>query len=309
MEQRAGRIIRQGNENPEVTIVRYVTEDTFDAYCYQTIENKQRFISQIMTGKTALRVMEDVDTAALSYAEIKALASGNPEIKEKMDLEITVAKLTALKQTYQREQADLRFQFDRVFPAEIQAAEAQIQAYEADSKTAQAHPKREQFAGMTLLKEQYDTKEAAGKALIEAVKNNDLKTQKVSGWYRGFDFYLNYEAFLNSHQLIFKGEAEYIVELGDDVFGNIRRMDNALSRFPERIEREKARRESLIKQRRDAEEALSKPFEREAELHTKAKRLECLNRKLSSSIDDAVVIEETEQQIERSPPKREAACL
>ena len=236
MTQRNGRIIRQGNMNKEVKVFNYVTEGTFDSYLFQTLENKQRFISQIMTSKSPVRSCEDVDEQALSYAEIKALCAGNPLIKEKMDLDVQVAKLKVLKADHQSQKFRLEDKLLTKFPAEIQETNAHIAGLKADAQLAAAHPQvQEGFCGMTIKGVTYDEKKTAGERLVLACSELPNAEEKVIGSYRGFELSLRFDTFRSEYQALLKGQRKYTVPLGTDPLGNIIRLDNSLNSFPERI--------------------------------------------------------------------------
>ena len=236
MTQRNGRIIRQGNMNKEVKVFNYVTEGTFDSYLFQTLENKQRFISQIMTSKSPVRSCEDVDEQALSYAEIKALCAGNPLIKEKMDLDVQVAKLKVLKADHQSQKFRLQDKLLTKFPADIQETNAYIAGVKADAQLAAAHPQvQEGFCGMTIKGVTYDEKKTAGERLVLACSELPNAEEKVIGSYRGFELSLRFDTFRSEYQALLKGQRKYTVPLGTDPLGNIIRLDNSLNSFPERI--------------------------------------------------------------------------
>ena len=236
MTQRNGRIIRQGNMNKEVKVFNYVTEGTFDSYLFQTLENKQRFISQIMTSKSPVRSCDDVDEQALSYAEIKALCAGNPLIKEKMDLDVQVAKLKVLKADHQSQKFRLEDKLLTKFPAEIQEQTAKIAALKSDAEIAAAHPQdKENFCGMVIKGMTYDEKKTAGERLILACTELPNTEEQVVGSYRGFELSLRFDTFHKEHQALLKGMLKYPVPLGSDPHGNITRLDNALSNFADRI--------------------------------------------------------------------------
>ena len=236
MTQRNGRIIRQGNMNKEVKVFNYVTEGTFDSYLFQTLENKQRFISQIMTSKSPVRSCEDVDEQALSYAEIKALCAGNPLIKEKMDLDVQVAKLKVLKADHQSQKFRLQDKLLTKFPADIQETNAHIAGLKADAQLAAAHPQgKEEFCGMTIRGVTYDEKKTAGERLVLACSELPNAEEKVIGSYRGFELSLRFDTFRTEYQALLKGQRKYTVPLGTDPLGNIIRLDNSLNNFPERI--------------------------------------------------------------------------
>ncbi len=290
LEQRSGRIIRQGNRNKEVHIYRYVTEGTFDAYLWQTIENKQRFISQIMTSKSPVRSCEDIDETALSYAEIKALCAGDERIKEKMDLDVDVARLKLMRSNHQSQQYRLEDNLLRKFPEQIDAAKNMIAGLETDIQTLAAHPHPEDgFAGMEVKGDNLTDKDNAGAALLETCKEvKDLEPVPV-GSYRGFQMALTLENFGRDYILTLKGQMSYRVELGRDARGNLVRIDNALNAMPERVTSQKAYLDNLYAQVKEAKAALGKPFPQEEELRVKSARLAELNAELN--IDDKTPME------------------
>ena len=274
MTQRNGRIIRQGNRNKEVQVYNYVTEGTFDAYLWQTLENKQRFISQIMTSKSPVRSCEDVDEQALSYAEIKALCAGNPLIKEKMDLDIEVARLKVLKADHQSQQYRLEDKLLKTFPATIQYQKEVITCMKQDAETAEAHPQlKDGFCGMTIKGMHYEEKLTAGERLLAACQELPSAEPMEIGSYRGFPMELSYNAFHNQFEVSFKGQSTNHVFLGTDARGNITRLDNALDNFPERIEKAENHLGILIQQRDAAQAELGKSFPQEDELAAKSARL------------------------------------
>jgi N12 class adenine-specific DNA methylase/adenine-specific DNA methylase len=281
MTQRNGRIIRQGNMNKEVKVFNYVTEGTFDAYLWQTLENKQRFISQIMTSKSPVRSCEDVDEQALSYAEIKALCAGNPLIKEKMDLDVQVAKLKVLKADHQSQEFRLQDKLLTKFPADIQETNAHIAGLKADAQLAAAHPQvQEGFCGMTIKGVTYDEKKTAGERLVLACSELPNAEEKVIGSYRGFELSLRFDTFRSEYQAILKGQRKYTVPLGTDPLGNIIRLDNSLNNFPERINSAENELATLHQQQAAAQIEVEKPFPQEEELTEKSARLAELNAQL-----------------------------
>ncbi|WP_441316705.1 SNF2-related protein [Faecalibacterium prausnitzii] len=281
MTQRNGRIIRQGNMNKEVKVFNYVTEGTFDSYLYQTLENKQRFISQIMTSKSPVRSCEDVDEQALSYAEIKALCAGNPLIKEKMDLDVQVAKLKVLKADHQSQKFRLQDKLLTKFPADIQETNAHIAGLKADAQLAAAHPQgKEEFCGMTIRGVTYDEKKTAGERLVLACSELPNAEEKVIGSYRGFELSLRFDAFRTEYQALLKGQRKYTVPLGTDPLGNIIRLDNSLNNFPERINSAENELATLHQQQAAAQIEVEKPFPQEEELTEKSARLAELNAQL-----------------------------
>ena len=281
MTQRNGRIIRQGNMNKEVKVFNYVTEGTFDAYLWQTLENKQRFISQIMTSKSPVRSCEDVDEQALSYAEIKALCAGNPLIKEKMDLDVQVAKLKVLKADHQSQKFRLQDKLLTKFPADIQETNAHIAGLKADAQLAAAHPQgKEEFCGMVIKGVAYDEKKTAGERLVLACSELPNAEEKVIGSYRGFELSLRFDAFRTEYQALLKGLRKYTVPLGTDPLGNIIRLDNSLNNFPERINSAENELATLHQQQAAAQIEVEKPFPQEEELAEKSARLAELNAQL-----------------------------
>ena len=300
MTQRNGRIIRQGNMNKEVKVFNYVTEGTFDSYLYQTLENKQRFISQIMTSKSPVRSCEDVDEQALSYAEIKALCAGNPLIKEKMDLDVQVAKLKVLKADHQSQKFRLQDKLLTKFPADIQETNAYIAGVKADAQLADAHPQgKEEFCGMTIKGVTYDEKKTAGERLVLACSELPNAEEKVIGSYRGFELSLRFDAFRTEYQALLKGQRKYTVPLGTDPLGNIIRLDNSLNSFPERITAAENELTTLHQQQAAAQIEVEKPFPQEEELAEKSARLAELNAQLD--VDEKSHEPEQEEEQEDTP--------
>lgn len=281
LEQRAGRIVRQGNENKEVNIYRYVTENTFDAYLWQTIENKQKFISQIMTSKTPVRVAEDVDESSLNYAEIKALATGDPKIKEKMDLDNEVTKLKMLEANYKSNRYRLEDKVAKNYPEEIARTEKLIEAVKRD--ISEVEPKaegEEKFNSITIAGEKIIDKKLAGERLLEAISKVKINESKVIGKYRNMDLEVSYNFFTNEHNFSLNGAAKHSGELGTSADGNITRLDNALEKMPEKLNRLEEKLISTKEQLENAKEELKKPFEKADELKTKVLRLAELNKLL-----------------------------
>ena len=274
LEQRKGRIVRQGNRNDTVHIYRYVTENTFDAYLWQTIENKQKFISQIMTSKSPVRSCEDVDETALSYAEIKALCAGNPLIKEKMDLDIEVARLRLLKANHQSQRFQMEDRLLKYFPVELEKCRAQVGGFEADLETRSNHPlPSEGFVGMEVLGHTFSDKEEAGKAILEAVKTVvDMKSVRI-GHYRGFEMSLELSAFGREYILTLRGRMAHFTTLGSDPRGNIQRIDNTLGSMESRLKTVQDQIATLQKEQEAAKEEIAKPFAQEDELREKSARL------------------------------------
>ena len=303
MTQRNGRIIRQGNMNKEVKVFNYVTEGTFDSYLFQTLENKQRFISQIMTSKSPVRSCEDVDEQALSYAEIKALCAGNPLIKEKMDLDVQVAKLKVLKADHQSQKFRLQDKLLTKFPADIQEANAHIAGLKADAQLAAAHPQgKEEFCGMVIKGVTYDEKKTAGERLVLACSELPNAEEKVIGSYRGFELSLRFDAFRTEYQALLKGQRKYTVPLGTDPLGNIIRLDNSLNNFPERINSAENELDTLHQQQAAAQIEVEKPFPQEEELAEKSARLAELNAQLD--VDEKSHEPEQEEEEQKDAPRR-----
>ena len=303
MTQRNGRIIRQGNMNKEVKVFNYVTEGTFDSYLFQTLENKQRFISQIMTSKSPVRSCEDVDEQALSYAEIKALCAGNPLIKEKMDLDVQVAKLKVLKADHQSQKFRLQDKLLTKFPADIQETNAYIAGVKADAQLAAAHPQgKDEFCGMTIKGVTYDEKKTAGERLVLACSELPNAEEKVIGSYRGFELSLRFDAFRTEYQALLKGQRKYTVPLGTDPLGNIIRLDNSLNNFPERITSAENELDTLHQQQAAAQIEVEKPFPQEEELAEKSARLAELNAQLD--VDEKSHDPEQEEQSDEDTPRR-----
>ena len=303
MTQRNGRIIRQGNMNKEVKVFNYVTEGTFDSYLFQTLENKQRFISQIMTSKSPVRSCEDVDEQALSYAEIKALCAGNPLIKEKMDLDVQVAKLKVLKADHQSQKFRLQDKLLTKFPADIQETNAYIAGVKADAQLAAAHPQvQEGFCGMTIKGVTYDEKKTAGERLVLACSELPNAEEKVIGSYRGFELSLRFDTFRSEYQAILKGQRRYTVPLGTDPLGNIIRLDNSLNNFPERINSAENELATLHQQQTAAQIEVEKPFPQEEELAEKSARLAELNAQLD--VDEKSHGPEQDEEEQEDAPRR-----
>ena len=301
MTQRNGRIIRQGNQNKQVYVYNYVTESTFDAYLYQTLENKQKFISQIMTSKSPMRSCDDIDEQSLSYAEVKALCAGDPRIREKMDLDVQVAKLKVLRGDFQNQKYRLEDKLLKTFPEEIQKQKTRIAALQQDSQIAAAHPQdKENFCGMTIKGMVYDDKKAAGERLLLARQEMPNADMMLLGTYRGFELNIRFDSFKNEHQAVLRAELSYPVSLGDDARGNITRLDNAIDNFADRIADAENALQNLEQQKQAAEVEVAKPFAQEEELAEKSARLAELNallnidRDRSSSQDAPEETEETE---------------
>ena len=312
LEQRSGRIIRQGNRNKEVHIYRYVTESTFDAYLWQTVENKQKFISQIMTSKSPVRSCEDIDEAALSYAEIKALCAGDERIREKMDLDVDVARLRLMKANHQSQQYRLEDNILRHFPAQIEENKGFLSGFEADMKTLEAHPHpKDGFAGMEVKGDFLTDKDNAGAAILEAFKDAKGLEPVPIGSYRGFSMSLTVENFGKDFILTLKGRMSHRVELGKDARGNLVRIDNALAQMPERYKTVQGRLENVQAQLATAKAELGKPFPQETELKEKSARLAELNAELN--IDDRTPMEQAAENVVAKRPsvlgKLKAPCV
>ena len=291
LEQRSGRIIRQGNRNKEVHIYRYVTESTFDAYLWQTVENKQKFISQIMTSKSPVRSCEDVDETALSYAEIKALCAGDKRIKEKMDLDVDVARLKLMKASHQSQQFRLEDNLLRHFPEQIRQNESFVEGFTADMQTLSAHPHPvDGFAGMEVKGDLLTDKDNAGAAILEAFKDAKGMEPVPIGSYRGFAMSLTVEDFGRDFILTLKGKMNHRVTLGKDARGNLTRIDNALNAMPDRLQNVRNTLDALTAQMETAKAELGKPFPQEDELRIKSARLAELNAELN--IDDRTPMEQ-----------------
>ena len=312
LEQRSGRIIRQGNRNKEVHIYRYVTESTFDAYLWQTVENKQKFISQIMTSKSPVRSCEDIDEAALSYAEIKALCAGDERIREKMDLDVDVARLRLMKANHQSQQYRLEDNILRHFPVQIEENKGFLSGFETDMKTLEAHPHpKDGFAGMEVKGDFLTDKDNAGAAILEAFKDAKGLEPVPIGSYRGFSMSLTVENFGKDFILTLKGRMSHRVELGKDARGNLVRIDNALAQMPERYKTVQGRLENVQAQLATAKAELGKPFPQEAELKEKSARLAELNAELN--IDDRTPMEQAAENVVAKRPsvlsKLKAPCV
>lgn len=286
LEQRSGRIVRQGNKNDEVHIFRYVTENTFDAYLYQIIENKQRFISQIMTSKSPVRSAEDIDETALSYAEIKALATGNPYIKDKMDLDIQVSKLKLLKANHLSQRYALEDRLLKQFPQQIKFTEERIAGYEKDLALYEQHSVSEpakdgaednKFADMTIKNVSYTEKAQAGAAILEACKLMTTPEPQELGNYMGFPMLFSFDGFNKQYQITLRGALSHTVSLGTDIHGNITRLNNALAEIPKKLEYCREQLSTLRQQMETAKKEIDVPFEKEQELQTKSARLAELN--------------------------------
>lgn len=305
LEQRSGRIIRQGNENTDVHIYRYVTEQTFDAYMYQLVEGKQKFSAQIMTSKSPVRSAEDIDDTALSYAEIKMLATGNPYIKEKMDLDIQVNKLKMLKSYYLSQKYDLEDKIIKFYPKEIALQTEKIKGLKADLETQKAHPKEvdDKFVGMTINGVEYADKAEAGKAIIEFCKVKMSADDELMGCYRGFKMDVCFDSFERAYVVTLKGAASHHVSLGIDNIGNITRLDNAIDGIEKRLVKAEEQLENLKTQLETAKTEVEKPFAQEDELRQKMARLTELNALLDMNKGDVPVVGGEPDEGDNSPEK------
>lgn len=308
LEQRQGRIERQGNMFPEVEVYRYVTEQTFDAYLYQLVESKQKFISQIMTSKSPVRSAEDVDEVALSFAEVKMLATGDERFKEKMDLDMQVSKLKVLKQSYFNQHYELEDRVLQHFPKEIKELEQLISAYGCDVPLLEQHkPKGEdRFCPMTLQGVTYTEKADAGKMLLAVCKEYPLTQPKEIGSYRGLQMEVYYDTVNTHYCLNLCGKTKHKVNLGEDALGNLTRIENELARIPDKLEAAKTRRTEILSQIENAKEELAKPFDFEDELKEKTERLNALNIELNLDQKDPAVLD-AEPEETSEPPERKAA--
>ena len=307
LQQRLGRIVRQGNENEEVEIYRYVTEGTFDAYLYQLVENKQKFIAQIMTSKAPVRVADDVDETALSYSEIKALATGNPLIIEKCNLDMEVARLNMLKASHLNQVYALEELVYRKYPEEITRLTERIAGYEQDVALVAAHPKaQEGFCGMEVDGRHYTEKEDAGKAIIDVCTRMTGSDAVLLGQYRGFSMVLAYDGRSNEYRITLKGTLSHTVTLGADVFGNITRLDNALENLAGSLQAEQNSLEETKTQLENARTELATPFAREEELAEKTARLKELNILLNMDEKDKTLMDDTPDEGEDVPARRVA---
>ena len=309
LQQREGRIIRQGNENKKVDIYTYVTENTFDSYLYQLVEGKQKFIGQIMTSKSPVRSAEDIDETALSYAEIKALCAGNPHIKEKMDLDIDVSRLKLLKANHLSQRYALEDQIIKEFPQKIKSLEQRIEGYKADmAQLAQnTLPNEDGFSSMIMAGGTVTDKKAAGEAIIGLCKSMTNPDPIHIGEYRGFDMELFFDSFSREYKITLKHELRHTVTLGTDIFGNIQRLDNALNSFQEKLTACEAQLENTKVQLENAKLEVQKPFPQEDELKTKTARLNELNAMLNLDKRENEIVdgERAEEEPSRSSDDRE----
>lgn len=300
LEQRLGRIVRQGNENRKVEIYRYVTEQTFDAYLYQLVEGKQKFASQIMTSKSPARSADDIDETALSYAEIKMLATGNPLIKEKMDLDLKVNELKVLRSAYLSQKFNLEDAILKTYPAQIAKYNSQISGLEKDIQTAKEHPKTDTFCGMTVLGVLYFEKSKAGLAIINACKTINSSVDTINlGEYRGFKTEICFDSFSRIYRFILKGKISHSVDLGTDANGNIVRIDNAIKDMPSRLTMCKTELENTMLQLENAKAEVEKPFTFENELKQKSARLDELNTQLNLDVRDEEIVDEVKNKLKK----------
>lgn len=307
LSQRLGRVIRQGNQNPEVEIFRYVTEGTFDAYLYQLVENKQKFIAQIMTSKAPVRIADDVDETALSYSEIKALATGNPLIIEKCNLDMEVAKLNLLKAGYLNQKYTLEELVLRKYPERILWLSELVVGYEQDIRLTAVHPQPAKgFAGITVLGKTYSGREEAGKALLDAWTKMTGSDAAFSGQYRGFSLALSYDGTSNEYCITMKGKLSHTVKFGTGIYGNLTRMDKAIDELDAKLQHARNELADTQKQLENARAELKTPFAREAELAEKTARLKELNILLNMDQKDKTLLDDgSEEAIPKKPRARE----
>ena len=306
LQQREGRIVRQGNENPEVEIYTYVTENTFDSYLYQLVESKQKFIGQVMTSKSPVRSAEDIDEQALSYAEIKALCTGNPYIKEKMDLDIEVSRLKLLKANHLSQKYALEDQIIHQFPKEICALEQKVEGYTYDIQRVEAstRPNEDGFSPMDIRGVKYEDKKAAGTAILEACQAMKNPDPVPLGRYRGFDMELYFDTFSREYKIALIGSLRHVATLGNDVFGNIQRLDNTLEGLPGRLQNTQDRLANTQQQMELAKAAVGKPFPNEEELSSKSARLSELNALLNMDHPDNEIVEDRNADVDEPIPEK-----
>lgn len=304
--QRQGRLERQGNMFPEVEVYRYVTERTFDAYLYQLVESKQKFISQIMTSKSPVRSAEDVDEVALSFAEVKMLATGDERFKEKMDLDMQVAKLKVLKQSYLSEHYDLEDKILKYYPKEIKDYEERIVGYESDTNIAEQNKPQgeDKFCPMTLNGVTYTEKADAGKILLAICKENTSSVPTEVGNYRGFRLEIFYDIVSTKYCVNLCGAMKHTVALGSDALGNMTRIENEISKFPARLEAAKTKKTETISQLETAKVEVEKPFAFEKELKEKTKRLNSLNIELNLDNKDPAVLDDEPEKNDKQVEKK-----
>ena len=308
LQQREGRIVRQGNENPEVEIYTYVTEATFDSYLYQLVESKQKFIGQIMTSKSPVRSAEDIDEQALSYAEIKALCTGNPYIKEKMDLDIEVSRLRLLKANHLSQRYALEDQIIHHFPKEIRALEQRVEGYTADIQRVkdETHPNEDGFSPMVIEGTKHIDKKAAGSAILEVCKSMTSPDPIPLGSYRGFSMELHFDTMSREYKISLIGSLRHVVPLGTDIFGNVQRLDNTLEGLPGRLTGAQEYLANTEQQLEEAKLAVTKPFPHEADLVAKSARLAELNAMLDMDKPENEIVDSdrSEEEPERSSQNR-----
>jgi hypothetical protein len=307
LAQRLGRIVRQGNKNPEVEIFRYVTEGTFDSYLYQLVENKQKFIAQIMTSKSPVRIAEDVDETALSYAEIKALATGNPLIVEKCQLEMEVNKLKLLQGSHNSQKYALEDKILKEYPQAIKRLTEKIAGLDVDIGTAAKHPSdKDRFPPMKIGGDFFMEKADAGRAVVEACKAMTSPDPVPLGEYRGFSMILSFDSFAKEYRVTLSGALSHSVKLGGDVFGNITRIDNALEGFAASLENCKTQLKATQAQMDTAKNEAMRPFAQEMELASKSKRLREVNSLLNMDEKDSVVLDSVPDEGEAEPLQKVA---
>ena len=307
IEQREGRILREGNKFGKVKIFRYVTENTFDSYLYQMVEGKQKFIGQVMTSKAPARSAEDIDETALSYAEVKALCTGNPYIKEKMDLDIGVQRLKMLKASHLSQRYALEDKIAKVFPDQIAALEQKISGYRSDieRRETQTLPNEDGFSPMEVEETTYIEKKAAGSALLAAAHNMTSPDAIPIGTYRGFAMILSFDTFAKEYRLNLKGQLSHTVPLGADLFGNIQRIDNMLAGLESDLQQCEAQLDNAQVQLTNAKTAVDKPFPQEDELKTKLARLDELNILLNLDKRENEIVDSEPDEGEPKEKKRE----
>ena len=310
LEQRQGRIERQGNMFPEIDVFRYVTERTFDSYSWQLVETKQKFIGQIMTSKSPVRSAEDVDDVALSFAEVKMLATGDERIKQKMDLDIQVSKLRVLKQSYLSEHFALEDKVLKYYPKELRECEQHIASLEQDAATAQQNPPPAdgKFVGMTLGGILYDEKADAGTMLISLCQKNTSIESVTIGSYRGFRLETRYDSVFNHYYLMLAGKTKHSVELGSDPHGNITRLDNEIARIPKKLESARTHLADTQAQLENAKAELEKPFAQEEELKEKSEKLNELNIALNAKQGEQPVMDTEPEQDGGGASTKKSVC-
>src|SRR5574344_93279 len=307
LQQREGRIVRQGNENPEVDIFTYVTENTFDSYLYQLVESKQKFIGQIMTSKSPVRSAEDIDETALSYAEIKALCAGDERIREKMNLDTEVARLKLLKANHLSQRYALEDQIIKEFPQKINSYKQRIAGLETDIAFIPAHTKvnEDGFSPMTIGTTEYTDKKEAGTKIIEACKAMTNPEPVMLGLYRGFSMDLSFDTFAKEYRITLHNTLSYTVPLGSDIFGNIQRLDNLFESLPDKLTSAKEQLDNTLVQLDNAKAEVEKPFPKEDDLKAKTARLDELNILLNMDKKDNEIVDGEREEDEKNTPCRE----